>query len=806
MIKRAFGRLMLLVVLLVVAVTVIVLRSGDPDFAYQSPQPVVNDVTQLNPIAVRRVVAPESLDDIVAALTSSTGKVSVGGGRFSQGGQTGFPDSLHLDMRRFNRILELDVKQKRITVQSGATWRDIQEYIDPYDLSVSIMQTYANFTVGGSLSVNAHGRYIGEGPLVHSVESIKLILADGRVIIASPQQNRQLFYGAIGGYGGLGVIAEATLRLADNTRVKRHTTPMAIEDYYSHFLSEVRGNPDVVFHNADIYPPDYSQVRDVSWYRSSDSLTNEERLTPRDKEYWLLPKLAQLVAAFDWGKGLRQHIIDPLLYRKDSVVWRNREASYDVAELEPASREKYSYVLREYFIPVARFDEFVPKMRDIFRRHKVNVLNVSIRHAYADPDTLLSWAREEVFAFVVYYRQGTSRQARQAVGKWSREMIDAAIESGGAYYLPYQVYADGGQFRRAYPNADAFFTLKDQFDPGNRFINTLWAAHYPKNRQANSEVKAELDQYYRAEEQTFLTVPEWYLVFNPQEYADFLESGNNPSDFPFMASIDEYWTQYDRVRAIAANYYPENEQYLTVLRVIGISTTLEYAYKGLYENTLGRATRWLANGEDTPEDKIIQQAQRAYSKLIFDKAWYEFEFWPWVEKIWREPEFWGANFPRKLERKISFSLEYGFKTLYAKLIEYGAKSTYEQSNGLIYLSVSAAANPAEISEDISVLAREGDDYLISVPRWGRFSELLPMLARAGVRFNDISGNRRIVVAFVIDADQAFESTHAEQLFTSRIVSRPELKRIVSAVEVSALSELIAEAEAGQYRIEHIYDY
>ena len=32
---------------------------------------------------------------------------------------------------------------------------------------------------------------------------------------------------------------------------------------------------------------------------------------------------------------------------------------------------------------------------------RVNVLNVSIRHARADPGSLLAWAREECFAFVV---------------------------------------------------------------------------------------------------------------------------------------------------------------------------------------------------------------------------------------------------------------------------------------------------------------------------------------------------------------------------------------------------------------------
>ena len=46
-------------------------------------------------------------------------------------------------------------------------------------------------------------------------------------------------------------------------------------------------------------------------------------------------------------------------------------------------------------------------MKAIYDRYDVNVINVSLRHAYADEETYLSWAAEEVFAFVIYYKQGT---------------------------------------------------------------------------------------------------------------------------------------------------------------------------------------------------------------------------------------------------------------------------------------------------------------------------------------------------------------------------------------------------------------
>ena len=85
-------------------------------------------------------------------------------------------------MRRLNRVLAFSPAARTIRVQTGIRWRDIQAFIDPHGLAVKIMQTYANFTVGGSLSVNVHGRYVGLGPLILSVRAIRLVLVDGRVI------------------------------------------------------------------------------------------------------------------------------------------------------------------------------------------------------------------------------------------------------------------------------------------------------------------------------------------------------------------------------------------------------------------------------------------------------------------------------------------------------------------------------------------------------------------------------------------------------------------------------------------------
>lgn len=439
---------------------------------------IIDDVTHLNPVLVDRVLRPKSIDELCELIKTTSGPISVGGGRFSMGGQTASPHSLHIDMRGLNRITAFSKEEKLIKVEAGIRWCDIQQYIDPHNLSVRIMQTYANFTVGGALSVNAHGRYMGAGPVVLSVRSIDVVLADGSLVHATLTRNKEIFLAAIGGYNAIGIIVQAELELADNVAIKRVHQKMKLDEYKDYFFKNVRQNKLAVFHNGDIYPPKYKRVRAVTWVETDEKPTVRTRLMPLKESYPLERYFLWVFTERPLGKWYREFIIDPLLFKGKKIHWRNYEAGYDVAELEPKSRLGSTYVLLEYFIPVAQFESFAQTMAEVFTRFDVNVLNVSIRHAYADPGTYMAWAREEVFAFVVYYKQRTDAASKNKVAIWTRELADAAIANNGAYYLPYQVHPTAAQFHAAYPNANKLFELKAQLDPQYRFRNILWDTYY----------------------------------------------------------------------------------------------------------------------------------------------------------------------------------------------------------------------------------------------------------------------------------------------------------------------------------------
>ncbi|MEM7500383.1 MAG: GNAT family N-acetyltransferase [Pseudomonadota bacterium] len=452
-------------------------RFGYDNYGHATSSIVVNDISGLNPVKVDDVFAPGTVEQLQSVLKVSDKPISIGGGRFSMGGHTAENGTLHVDMRGLNRVLEVDSAARTVRVEAGARWKDVQQVVGDYGLAVRIMQTYSSFTVGGSLSVNCHGRYVGLGPLILSVASLKLMLHDGSLVDATPTDNTEIFYGAIGGYGALGIIVEATLDLAENTRIERLSRKMSLTEYPAFFGGNVRSDDQIVFHNADMVPPKFDKVRAISW-RTTDKPSNTKESDGDRKLYLAERYMLWAITETPLGHFRREYIYETLLYLRPKITWRNDEADYDVAELEPLSRRKTTYVLQEYFVPVESMVDFASLMTEILNRFSVQVVNVSIRHAHKDPGSMLAWARQEVFALVLYYKQGTLPSERESVAVWTRELIEAVLRCGGTYYLPYQPHGRTDQFHRAYPEARKLFALKEKLDPNYRFRNCLWEKYF----------------------------------------------------------------------------------------------------------------------------------------------------------------------------------------------------------------------------------------------------------------------------------------------------------------------------------------
>jgi hypothetical protein len=308
----------------------------------------------------------------------------------------------------------------------------------------------------------------------------------------------------------------------------------------------------------------------------------------------------------------------------------------------------------------------------------------------------------------------------------------------------------------------------------------------------------------RGEEQTFLTVPEWFLVFSSAEYAAFTRT-HTPDGFCFWAHIGQFWHAYaDVIHETRARHEPMNWGYHLMIVVIGISTTVEYAAHSAYETVIGRLAAATASRR-TPEDDFGARAAQEYVDFIRYRGWYEFDFMSRFERLWTETSLVGPNMIRKWERKYALSTEYLVKAGYGWLITQASDSIYDpnRETTIVLLASPCPTLPPRVQE----LSRKGDgSVLLSVPRFQGFLEPVRALARCGATFEEIAGNRSEMVASLIDDVSSPQPAGARLMTRQPIVTEPGRERRFLIVPIQNLAALLRASDAGHATPEHLFDY
>lgn len=448
-----------------------------------------NDASHLNRTAVYGIVKVNSEDDIRKALKFARDnnlKITCAGQQHSMGGQTFTHGGLVLDLRNFNRI-QLDKEHKRVNIQSGARWWQLQQLLDREGLSVKAMQSINIFSVGGTLSVNAHGIDPAPGPIAPTVRSLRVMLSNGDVVNASPTENAELFRHVLGGYGLFGVILDAELDIVDNEMYSRSTHYLDFKEFPAYYREHLEGNKDVglTFGRLSVSPRTFLRETAVHIYTKTPFDGQLPELKPARHNL-----LGRFIINFSktggfgrWVRWTLEKYAEPHLHecvsrnqamnqKEACLVSRNEEMYDDMAYLK--NRLADTDILQEYFIPYDRMPEFVEGLRETVQRNKANLLNVTIRTVHQDKVTALPYAREDMFGFVLYFNVKFNDKENEILRKTTVDLIDVAEKAGGTYYLPYQLFYSKEQLQRAYPGVDDFFKAKTQFDPIGLFSNKFY--------------------------------------------------------------------------------------------------------------------------------------------------------------------------------------------------------------------------------------------------------------------------------------------------------------------------------------------
>lgn len=453
----------------------------------------INDASCVDKTRVYGIIQVKEIEDIKKALTFAQEnklKVSIAGVRHSMGGQAFSKNALVLDMTKFNQV-KLDEKNKVITAQSGATWHDIQNLLHP-KYAVKAMQSTDIFTVGGSISVNAHGMDHNAGSVVRTIRSLRIMLPDGSMQIVSPTQNPQLFRLVVGGYGLFGVIVDADIDITDNTVYESNRQIIDYKDFPEVFANELGPDKKLGLFYGHLSTAPQSFLKEMILYTYKETTGSHDEIPPltdtgNTKLRRLVinfSKLGPMAARLKWWseKYLEPKIESCSVSRNQAMkdgeaclVARN-EPMHDSVKYLKNNLKGETDILHEYFIPRDQFVSFIDELREILTRNKTNLLNASIRVVHKE-NTTLNYAPTDAFAIVLYINQKTDKEGTERMQKVTQELIDLAVKHNGRFFLPYQLYYTTQQLKQTYPEIPAFFTAKHKYDPQEILTNT-WYEKY----------------------------------------------------------------------------------------------------------------------------------------------------------------------------------------------------------------------------------------------------------------------------------------------------------------------------------------
>ena len=303
----------------------------------------------------------------------------------------------------------------------------------------------------------------------------------------------------------------------------------------------------------------------------------------------------------------------------------------------------------------------------------------------------------------------------------------------------------------------------------------------------------------RPADQTYLTVPNgfWSSVLKNMHARLRRRAGRR---VPFLSP----GTSASSGRAIAMSRpkcapLPANGGYHVMIAVIGVSTTVEYALKGIYEGVVGRFTELVSDGANTPEDKLGAKVAQDYVDFIKVRPWYEFDFLTPARQLWGLPA--GGNILRRWERRYVLTSEYLVKAGYAELIEAGTRSSYDVP---IERTIAIMRAPAGVAlpPDTQVLAQDGTRWLIDAPRRQAFQDTAIPLARQGAEFEEIAGNRSEILVTIVASRPP--PPGGRVIYTQPILTQLGLTRFAVAYPIQRLAGVLREMPSAN--IEHLYDY
>jgi FAD/FMN-containing dehydrogenase len=397
------------------------------------------------------------------------------GARHSMGKQAFVQNAILLDTLKMNGM---SMDGDFLRVQAGARWFEVIEFLAQKMMTVEIMQSNSDFSVGGTLSVNAHGWQPGRPPVSSSVEKLSVMKVDGEIVMCSRDVNEELFRHTLGGYGLFGIILEAWILPVPNKVLRSMSKEIKADEFASVWDEITVTGAELAYGRLSVSPGSFFETVWLStFWPEGEEVARNPKSYEIDRKARLSRAIFRASLGSNRGKSFRHWMERSFGGELSGTSARSRllsEPAKVFGNHDPQKRD----VLLEFFIPKARFGSYVRQAASIISDQYENLLNVTVREIAKDIDTALPYARQDMFGLVMLFTVDKEESAEFGLSIMASKLIELAHEMDGSFYLPYRNFADPEQVKKCYPNFSAFLIKKKEFDPKE----ILFSGFYNKYR------------------------------------------------------------------------------------------------------------------------------------------------------------------------------------------------------------------------------------------------------------------------------------------------------------------------------------
>ena len=425
------------------------------------------------PQAACKVAYPESAHEAKDLLGTDT-LLARGKGR-SYADQATNSGHTVLYMEGLRQFLHFDEVNGILTCEAGATLADVIQHFAPRGWFPLICPGTKYVTLGGAIANDIHGKaHHIDGSFINSVISFTILMADGRILTASREENIDLFEANFGGLGLLGLILTVTIKLR-----KISTTYFAQKSVVAHNLEEM-------LHLIESSEKDYNYS--VAWIDSlakGDKMGNgvlvvgnEAKIDDLPAKYhknplrisgdpklsvpFFLPSF--VLNTFTVG------ILNKVLYYKQksgSGITHYDSFFFPLDMINNWNRGygKRGFIQYQFVVPMDNGKEHIRRiLMEITKSNCIPFLNVLKK--FGKGQGLLSFPFEG-FTFAIDFP--ITPQLKPFIKR-----LDALVlEAGGRIYLGKDAYLDEATFKAMYPQYDDWLDIKRKYDPENAFSSDL---------------------------------------------------------------------------------------------------------------------------------------------------------------------------------------------------------------------------------------------------------------------------------------------------------------------------------------------